>query len=229
MPQTSSEKTLKQPGKSEDAAARSQEAGSASTSTEAHPDRIQETHSAAPGPLPEAETKEKPNSSWAPADEDYVIGIEDVLAINVWKEPDISRLVFVRPDGKISLPLIGELKANGLTPRLLQDAIGAKLRLFLFEPEVTVIVQEIRSQRFNIVGEVNRPGTYPLSKPMTVLDAIALAGGFRDFARVTQIYVLRLRPDGSRAAFPFNYKDAIRGLRLRDNLELEARDTIVVP
>ena len=158
-----------------------------------------------------------------------MIGIDDLLAINVWKEPEISRAVAVRPDGKISIPLIGELKANGLTPRALQSMIATKLRSYLFEPEVTVIVQEIRSQRFNIVGEVNRPGTYPLIRPMTVLDAVALAGGFRDFAKITKIYVLRLRPDGPRMRSPFNYKDVIKGHNFYQNLELEPHDTIVVP
>jgi len=158
-----------------------------------------------------------------------VIGIDDVLAITVWKESDISRVVFVRPDGKISLPLIGEVKADGLTPGALQTLVATELRSFLYEPEVTVAVQEMRSQRFNMVGELNRPGTYQVSKPMTVLDAIALAGGLRDFAKATKIYVLRLRPDGSRNRLPFNYKRAIKGDKEQGSLEVKARDTIVVP
>ena len=187
------------------------------------------TQAPAPDPVAKEESKETSESIQTPSDEDYVIGIDDLLAINVWKEPEISRAVAVRPDGKISIPLIGELKANGLTPRALQSMIATKLRSYLFEPEVTVIVQEIRSQRFNIVGEVNRPGTYPLIRPMTVLDAVALAGGFRDFAKITKIYVLRLRPDGSRMRSPFNYKDVIKGHNFDQNLELEPHDTIVVP
>jgi len=183
----------------------------------------------APDPIAKEESKEARAAVWTTPGEDYVIGIDDVLAIHVWKEPEISRAVSVRPDGKISLPLIGELKASGLTPRALQTEVAARLSSYLFEPEVTVIVQEIRSQRFNIVGEISRPGTYPLLKPMTVLDAIALAGGFRDFAKITKIYVLRLRPDGSRMRSLFNYKDVIKGDKFYQNLELEPHDTIVVP
>ncbi len=194
-------------------------------SAEPHLAGDQPTQPEAPAPTPEEESE--PIS--ASPDQDYVIGVDDLLAIHVWKEPEISRVVSVRPDGKISLPLIGELKASGLTPRVLQKTVATKLRSYLFEPEATVIVQEIRSQRFNIVGEVNRPGIYPLLKPMTVLDAIALAGGFRDFAKITKIYVLRLRADGSRMRSPFNYKDVIRGHNFHQNLELEPHDTIVVP
>ena len=183
----------------------------------------------APDRMAKEESKEARAAVSTTPGEDFVIGIDDVLAIHVWKEPEISRAVSVRPDGKISLPLIGELKASGLTPRALQTEVAARLRSYLFEPEVTVIVQEIRSQRFNIVGEISRPGTYPLLKPMTVLDAIALAGGFRDFAKITKIYVLRLRPDGSRMRSLFNYKGVIKGDKFYQNLELEPHDTIVVP
>src|SRR5256712_8812434 len=208
-------------------AARSE--ASASASAEPRLGGSHATQPVAPDPIAKEERKEGRAAVWTTPDEDYVIGIDDVLAIHVWKEPEISRAVSVRPDGKISLPLIGELKASGLTPRVLQTAVAARLSSYLFEPEVTVIVQEIRSQRFNIVGEVSRPGTYPLLKPMTVLDAIALAGGFRDFAKITKIYVLRLRPDGSRMRSLFNYKDVIKGDKFYQNLELEPHDTIVVP
>ena len=130
-----------------------------------------------------------------PHDEGFVIGPDDVLAVNVWKEPEISRPVSVRSDGKISLPLAGELQAGGQTPRQLEIAITRKLEPYISEPDVTVIVQEIKSQRFNILGQVTRPGSYLLTKPMTVLDAIALAGGFRDFAKQKSIYVLRQNLD----------------------------------
>src|SRR5215470_4996884 len=113
----------------------------------------------------------------------YTIGADDLLAVNVWKEPEISRTVLVRPDGNISLPLIGDLRANGRTPDQLRAEIRQRLLGYLSDPEVAVIVQEARSQKFNILGEVERPGSYPLGKSMTVLDAIAVAGGLRDFAK----------------------------------------------
>ena len=159
----------------------------------------------------------------------YVIGESDVLDVDVWKEKEISRLVPVRPDGKISLPLIGEIQASGMTPLQLQEDIAQRLKGFLANPEVAVIVTDPRSHHFNVVGEVAKPGTYPLTESMTVLDAIALTGGFRDFAKQTKIYVLRPMPDGTRAKLPFNYKDAIKGKNLQDNVTLKPGDTIVVP
>jgi polysaccharide biosynthesis/export protein len=163
------------------------------------------------------------------ADEDFVIGADDVLAINVWKEPDISRSIPVRSDGKISLPLIGELQASGQTPRQLEKEIAGKLQNYISEPEVTVIVQEIRSQRFNILGQVTKPGSYLLTNSTTVLDAIAMAGGFRDFAKQKSIYVLRQSPNGSQTRLPFNYKDVIKGKGFEQNVRLQPRDTIVIP
>jgi polysaccharide export outer membrane protein len=159
----------------------------------------------------------------------YVIGESDVLDVDVWKEKEISRAIPVRPDGKISLPLIGEIQASGMTPLQLQDDIAKRLKGFLANPEVTVIVAEPRSHHFNVVGQVARPGTFPLTESMTVLDAIALTGGFRDFAKQTKIYVLRAMPDGTRARLPFNYKDAIKGKNLQNNVTLKPGDTIVVP
>jgi len=149
-----------------------------------------------------------------PKPAEYVIGPDDLLAVNVWKEPEISRNVPVRPDGKISLPLIGDLRADGRTPTQLQDEIRQKLLAYLSDPEVSVIVQEAKSQKFNILGEIERPGSYVLSHSMTVLDAIAVAGGFKDFAKTSKIYVLRISGDGSRACIPFNYKEVIKGHNL---------------
>ena len=112
-------------------------------------------------------------------DDTYSIGADDILAINVWKEPDLTRSVPVRSDGKISLPLIGELQAAGVTPKQLEQDISKKLTSYVAEPEVTVIVQEIRSRKFNILGQVAKPGSFPITRTTTVLDAIALAGGFQ--------------------------------------------------
>jgi len=164
-----------------------------------------------------------------PHDDTYVIGNDDVLAINVWKEPDISRSVPVRSDGKISLPLIGELQATGETPRQLEQAISSKLQNYISEPEVTVIVQEIRSQKFNILGMVAKPGSYLLTSSTTVLDAVALAGGFRDFAKKKSIYVLRPNPKGDPVRLPFNYNDVIKGKNTSQNIKLQPGDTVYVP
>ena len=163
------------------------------------------------------------------SDDAYLIGANDVLAINVWKEPDITRSVPVRSDGKISLPLAGELQASGQTPRQLEDEITKRLKSYISDPEVTVIVTESKSQKVNILGMVARPGTYLLSGSTTVLDAIAMTGGFKDFAKQKSIYVLRSNPDGSQKRFPFNYKDVIKGKSLEQNIRLLPGDTIVVP
>lgn len=164
-----------------------------------------------------------------PHDDSFVIGANDVLAINVWKEPDVSRSVPVRSDGKISLPLAGEVQASGLTPLTLEKDIASKLQSYISEPEVTVIVQQINSQKFNILGMVSRPGSYSLSNSSTVLDAVAVAGGFRDFAKQKAIYVLRQNPDGTQSRMPFNYKDVVKGKNSGENVKLQPNDTIVVP
>ena len=180
--------------------------------------------------VPSASTKEPAaGSAQSVIASSFVIGVDDVLAINVWKEPDISRSVPVRSDGKISLPLVGELEARGQTPKKLEVEIAKRLQQYISDPEVTVIVQEIKSQKFNVLGMVMRPGSYPLTKPTTVLDAIALAGGFRDFAKQKDIYVLRPVADGSPKRFAFNYKEVVKGRNPAQNIELESNDTIVIP
>jgi len=165
----------------------------------------------------------------ATTDDSFVIGAGDILAINVWKEPEISRAIPVRSDGKVSLPLVGELQASGETPRQLQAALKDKLQNFISDPDVTVIVQEVRSQRFNILGQVVKPGSYLLTNTTTVLDAIALAGGFRDFAKKKSIYVLRAKTDGTQTRIPFNYNAVIKGDSPSQNIRLEPRDTLVIP
>jgi polysaccharide biosynthesis/export protein len=162
-------------------------------------------------------------------DDSFVIGPDDVLSVNVWKEPDISRSVPVRSDGKITLPLVGELQAGGQTPSQLQKEIATKLQSYISEPEVTVMVQEIRSQRFNVLGQVAKPGSYLLSNSAKVLDAIAVAGGFRDFAKKKSIYILRPTADGGQARLAFNYADVVKGKNPEQNIELRAHDTVVVP
>jgi polysaccharide export outer membrane protein len=173
---------------------------------------------------------EDPSIAQKPAasDDTYVIGADDVLAINVWKEPEISRAVPVRSDGKISLPLIGELQAAGQTPRQLEQGIAKGLQSYISEPEVTVIVQESKSQRINVLGMVARPGSYLLGGSTTVLDAIAMSGGFRDFAKQKSVYVLRAE-GGSQKRLPFNYKDVIKGKNPEQNVRLLPGDTVVIP
>jgi len=177
----------------------------------------------------QAGEKAAEGSRAAHSDSSYLIGANDVLAINVWKEPDISRSVPVRSDGKISLPLVGELQASGETPRQLEQEITKRLQSYISEPEVTVIVTASNSQRVNIMGMVSRPGAYLLTSSTTVLDAIAMAGGFKDFAKQKSIYVLRQAPDGTQKRIPFNYKEVIKGKNPEQNIRLQAGDTLVVP
>lgn len=161
--------------------------------------------------------------------EEFVIGVGDILAVNVWKEAEISKIVPVRSDGRISLPLIGELVASGRTPRQLEAEVTTRLKDFVAQPEVTIVVQEIKSQKFNILGMVSHPGSFPLVKPMTVVDAIATAGGFRDFAKQKNIYVLRTGAGGVQTRHVFNYKEVIKGKHPEQNIELQSNDTVVVP
>jgi polysaccharide export outer membrane protein len=180
---------------------------------------------------PNAEPAQKVDTPASkPHDDSFVIGNDDVLAIDVWKEPDITRNpVPVRSDGKISLPLVGEVQAAGLTPLKLEKDIASKLKNFISEPEVTVMVQQVNSQKFNILGQVARPGSYVIANSPTVLDAIALAGGFRDFAKQKSIYVLRQNADGSQTRIPFNYKEVVKTQSPAQNIKLQPRDTIIVP
>ena len=161
--------------------------------------------------------------------DDYVIGPSDVLAINVWKDAELTRTVPVRPDGKISLPLIGELQVSGLTALTVQRMVTQRLKEYISDPEVTVIVQQVKSRTYVIVGKVTHPGSYELGKPTTVLEAIAVAGGFLDFAKPNKAYVIRRAADGSTERLPFDYKRVIDGRNLDQNVDLKSGDTIVVP
>ena len=169
------------------------------------------------------------SSSFRTHQDSFVIGNDDRLSINVWKEPDLAQQIPVRSDGRISLPLIGEMQAAGRTPQQLQQDITAKLQAFINQPEVTVMVMQINSQKFNILGRVAKPGSYSLSATTTVLDAIAEAGGFQDFAKQKDIYILRQNPAGGDSRLAFNYKDVIRGKHIGQNVRLQPHDTIIVP
>ena len=162
-----------------------------------------------------------------PSDDTYVIGNDDVLAINVWKEPDFSRSIQVRSDGKISLPLMGEVQAAGRTPLQLEQDISTKLRDYITKPEVTVMVEQANSKKFNILGQVTKPGSYSIALAPTIVDAIAIAGGPRDFAKQKSIYILRQNPGGGQTRIAFNYKDFLKGKT--QNVKLEPHDTVVVP
>lgn len=178
-------------------------------------------------PVP-AMASETPAPKAATNDANYVIGAQDVLDVSVWKEQEISRIVPVRPDGKISLPLLNDVQAAGLTPAQLAAQITDSLKKFVTNPQVTVIVTTINSQRVYILGEVTRPGAFPLLPNMTVLQALSSAGGFTQFAREKSIYVLRTE-DGKQVKHPFNYKDVVNGKNSDQNIVLRAGDTIVVP
>ncbi len=161
-------------------------------------------------------------------DPSFKIGPQDVLRIDVWKEPEISRIVPVRPDGKVTLPLLNDVQAAGLTPQQLAAKISEGLKKFITSPQVTVGVTEINSRRIFVTGEVTRPGAFSLLPNMTVLQALAGSSGFTQFARVKNIYVLRTE-DGKQVKHAFNYKDAISGKHPEQNILLEGGDVIVVP
>ena len=161
--------------------------------------------------------------------DDYRIGPADVLAINVWKDSELSRTVTVRPDGKISLPLVGELDVNGLTASAVQRLISQRLVEYVSTPQVTVVVQEVKSQTYIIVGKVSKPGSYDLGRPTTVLQAVAIAGGFLDFAKPGKVRIMRHQEEGPSETFYFNYNKVIKGKNSEQNILLKNGDTIVVP
>lgn len=161
----------------------------------------------------------------APVDpKTYLIGPEDVVAIKVWREADLSGSVAVRPDGYITLPLVGELKAGGVTPMQLQATVTEALGKFLNRPEVTVSILDVRSKRYYIVGNASRTGPNPLVTPTTVLQALAEAGGFKDFAKTTKIVIMR-----GNERLKFNYKEVVKGKNMEQNIFLQHDDHIIVP
>jgi polysaccharide biosynthesis/export protein len=159
----------------------------------------------------------------------YVIGEEDVLAVNVWKEPELSlRELVVRPDGKISLPLVNDIQAGGKTPIELQAHIAEALREYITEPSVTVTVIKAFSHTVSVVGQVNRPGVYIMGSPTTVLDIIARVGGLNPQARNRDIRIVRTE-DGKTHQYPFNYRNVIRGRDMQQNIYLRNGDIVMVP
>jgi polysaccharide export outer membrane protein len=168
-----------------------------------------------------------PNSALETASSSYVIGPSDVLAVTVWKEPSLSGSILVRPDGMITLPLIGDVQATGLTPLQLADQIAAKLKKYVQDPNVSVVVDSIHSKVIYLLGEVGKRGPIDMTSGMTLLDAIASAGGLSDYANVKKIYILRDQA-GKHERIPVHYKEALKG-NSQFNLILEPGDTIVVP
>jgi polysaccharide export outer membrane protein len=167
-------------------------------------------------------------SSGAVDPNEYRIGPEDVLHISVWKNEAISRTVPVRPDGKITLPLLNDIDAAGLTPMQFRDLLAQRLTEFMPSPEVSVIVTEPRSFKVSILGEVPKPGRYELRSRTTVLDAIALAGGLTQWAARSKLFVLR--PDGkTQKRLPFNYNRAVSADGEQENFPLQAGDVLVIP
>ena len=166
-----------------------------------------------------------PMPTAAPVDpKTFELGPEDILRIQVWREPELSSGVQIRPDGKISLPLIGELQAAGLTPEALKNKIVEALSEYINKPEVMVTLQAVQSRRYHITGEVGRPGTFPLVVPVTVLEALTNAGGFREFANPKKIHILR-----KGKLIKFNYNDVIKGKNMEQNILIQNGDYIVVP
>ena len=168
----------------------------------------------------------------APASEagtasDYVIGADDTLHISVWKEPDLSETLPVRPDGKISMPLLNDVTAAGLTPLQLKDSITEKLKKYIADPRVTVVVTAMNSRRVFVTGEVVHSGPMPLLPHMTMLQALAQAG-FTQFANLKGIYLLRTE-NGKQEKLPFNYKEVVKGNHPEQNIVLKPGDTLVVP
>lgn len=163
-----------------------------------------------------------------PNDPGYKIGPQDVLKIDVWKEDQLTRTVPVRPDGKITLPLVNDIQAVGLTPMELAGVITEELKKFITSPQVSVSVTEINSRRIFVTGEVMKAGGYTLLPNMTVLQALSSSGGFTQFARIKSIYVLRTE-NGKQTKVPFNYKQAVSGKNPEENIELQPGDVIVVP
>ena len=166
-------------------------------------------------------------ASTAQAGPEYVIGPEDALHIAVWKEADLTASLPVRPDGKISLPLLDDVQASGLTPKQLADSITEKLKKYIADPRVTVVVTQINSKRIFINGEVLHPGPMPMLPNMTVLQALSSAG-LNQFAKIKGIYVLRVE-NGKQQKLPVNYKKLLKGEQIEQNYLLQPGDTIVVP
>jgi polysaccharide export outer membrane protein len=182
------------------------------------------------GVVPAQQVAEAPVNAPAsvPLPAGYLIGPEDVLSIVFWKDKDMSADVVVRPDGKISLPLVNEVQAAGLTPEQLRARLTEVASKFVTEPTAAVVVKEIHSRKVFITGMVAKPGTYPLMDNMTVLQLIAVAGGLQEYADSSSIVVMR-NDNGQKQALKFNYKDVVKQKHVEQNVALKSGDTVIVP
>jgi polysaccharide export outer membrane protein len=176
--------------------------------------------------LPKNEAEHKPDTSAGASvdSETYKVGPADVLMVKVWNEEKFTGPLVVQQNGKITLPLVGDLEAGGFTPREIEATITKALSKELKKPLVTVTVQSVESKKYYLVGQVNHPGEFLLDRPTTILEALSKAGGLQDFAQKKKIYVLR----GS-TKIPFNYKDVINGKNMDQNIPLQPGDQVVVP
>jgi len=178
-----------------------------------------------PAPARNPSQASEPPAAAAPVDSNsFKVGPADVLNVRVWHEQEFSGAVSVHPDGKITLPLVGDLAVGGMTPTQIEQVVAQALTKYVVKPLVTVTVQEVLSKKYYLDGEVAHSGEYPLVAPTTVLEAISKAGGLRDFANEKKIYILR----GEKRIL-FNYKDVINGRRMDQNIALESGDHIIVP
>jgi polysaccharide biosynthesis/export protein len=176
-------------------------------------------------PAPKAPAEAAAHAAGAPLNaKTYIIGAEDVLSIKVWNEVQLTGAYTVRPDGKISMPLVGEVVAAGLTPEKLGADITEALTKSINHPDVSVSMQQVNSKKYFIMGEVQKTGSFPLLIPTTVLEALVNAGGFRDFAKKSNIIVIR-----GTQRFKFNYNSVYKGKNREQNIQLEPGDQIVVP
>jgi polysaccharide biosynthesis/export protein len=176
--------------------------------------------------LPDTKSEDKKVN--LPDSASYKIGEQDVLNITVWKEPQLSGPVVVRPDGKISVPLIDEVQAAGLTPMELQNQLLEKFRPFLAVPKVSVSIREVNSRKVYVIGQVGHAGTFHINNNTTVLQVLTDAGGLRDYANPKKIYVMRT-VNGKPVRFPFHYDAVLKGQHYEENILLQPGDTIVVP
>jgi len=187
-----------------------------------------------PAPLPRQTEPARPAPPPVPTNtppvvpSDYVIGADDVLAIVFWKDKDMTADVVVRPDGKISLPLLNDVQAGGLTPAALTDRVTELSRQYIEEPSVTVVVKQINSRRVFIIGEVGKPGPYSLGGPITLLQFISIAGGLNPYANSKKIQIMRTE-NGKPVTLKFNYQEVVSGKNMQQNVELKPGDTIIVP
>jgi polysaccharide export outer membrane protein len=185
--------------------------------------------SVAPAAGPPAVTRSAVAPAQAPLPPYYVIGVADVLQISFWRDKDLSAdTLTVRPDGMISLPLLNEIKAAGLTPEQLRVKLLEAAGKFVEDPDVAVVVREIKSRNVFITGNVAKPGTYPLNNDMTVLQLIAVGGGLLEYADAKNVSVIRME-GAVQHSYPFNYKDVVKQKRTTQNITLKPGDTVVVP